>query len=41
MKIGNFMADGILGKHFETFPIEIQRGIILHSNRYLTDAHPF
>jgi acyl carrier protein phosphodiesterase len=30
MKIGNFMADGICGKHFETFPIEIQRGIIPH-----------
>jgi acyl carrier protein phosphodiesterase len=41
MKIGNFMADGIRGKHFETFPIEIQRGIILHrAIDTFTDAHP-
>lgn len=41
VKIGNFMADGIRGKHFETYPIEIQKGIILH--RFIdsyTDAHP-
>ena len=41
MKIGNFMADGIHGKNFDTFPIEIQKGIILH--RFIdtfTDAHP-
>ncbi|HEY6141850.1 MAG TPA: DUF479 domain-containing protein, partial [Flavobacterium sp.] len=23
MKIGNFMADGIHGKHFDAFPLEI------------------
>lgn len=41
IKIGNFMADGIHGKHFDTFPIEIQKGIILHrSIDTFTDAHP-
>lgn len=41
IKIGNFMADGIRGKQFETFPLEIQKGIILHRaiDTY-TDAHP-
>lgn len=41
IKIGNFMADGIRGKHFETFPMDIQKGIILHRaiDTY-TDAHP-
>ncbi|WP_348824896.1 acyl carrier protein phosphodiesterase [Flavobacterium aestuarii] len=41
IKIGNFMADGIRGKHFENYPLEIQKGIILH--RFIdtyTDAHP-
>jgi acyl carrier protein phosphodiesterase len=40
IKIGNFMADGIRGKQFETYPLEIQKGIILH--RFIdtfTDAH--
>lgn len=35
------MADGIRGKQFETYPLEIQKGIILH--RFIdtyTDAHP-
>ncbi len=41
MKIGNFMADGIHGKHFDIFPLEIQKGIILHrSIDTYTDAHP-
>jgi len=41
MKIGNFMADGIRGKNFETFPMEIQKGIILHrAIDTFTDAHP-
>jgi acyl carrier protein phosphodiesterase len=41
MKIGNFMADGIHGKNFDDFPIEIQKGIILHrSIDTFTDAHP-
>ncbi|QKJ63663.1 ACP phosphodiesterase [Flavobacterium sp. M31R6] len=41
IKIGNFMADGIRGKQFESYPSEIQKGIILH--RFIdtyTDAHP-
>ena len=35
------MADGIRGKQFETYPLEFQKGIILH--RFIdtyTDAHP-
>ncbi|MBF2707701.1 acyl carrier protein phosphodiesterase [Flavobacterium soyangense] len=41
IKIGNFMADGIHGKHFDIFPMEIQKGIILHrSIDTFTDAHP-
>jgi acyl carrier protein phosphodiesterase len=41
IKIGNFMADGIRGKHFESYPLDIQKGIILH--RFIdtyTDSHP-
>lgn len=40
IKIGNFMADGIRGKQFENYTLEIQKGIILH--RFIdtyTDAH--
>ena len=41
MKIGNFMADGIRGKNFDTFPMAIQKGIILHrAIDTFTDAHP-
>ncbi len=41
MKIGNFMADGIHGKNFDDFPMEIQKGIILHREiDTFTDAHP-
>ena len=41
IKIGNFMADGIRGKHFESYPIEIQKGIMLHrAIDTFTDAHP-
>ena len=41
IKIGNFMADGIRGKHFESYPLEIQKGIILHrAIDTFTDAHP-
>lgn len=40
LKIGNFMADGIHGKNFDLFPIEIQKGIILHREiDTFTDAH--
>ena len=35
------MADGIHGKHFDSFPIDIQKGIILHREiDTFTDAHP-
>jgi len=41
IKIGNFMADGIHGKHFDNFPIDIQKGIILHrAIDTFTDANP-
>ena len=41
MKIGNFMADGIHGKHFDSFTMEIQKGIILHrAIDTFTDSHP-
>ena len=41
IKIGNFMADGIRGKHFENFPVEVQKGIKLHrAIDTFTDAHP-
>jgi acyl carrier protein phosphodiesterase len=41
IKIGNFMADGIRGKHFESYPIDVQKGIILHrAIDTFTDAHP-
>lgn len=41
IKIGNFMADGIRGKHYDHLPLPIQKGIILHRaiDSY-TDAHP-
>ena len=35
------MADGIHGKNFDAFPMEIQKGIILHREiDTFTDAHP-
>ncbi len=41
IKIGNFMADGIRGKHYEYLPADVQRGIILHrAIDTFTDAHP-
>ncbi|WP_310559584.1 acyl carrier protein phosphodiesterase [Flavobacterium sp.] len=41
LKIGNFMADGIHGKNFDAFPMDIQKGIILHREiDTFTDAHP-
>lgn len=41
IKIGNFMADGIRGKHFESYPAEVQKGIVLHrAIDTFTDAHP-
>lgn len=39
--IGNFMADGIKGKKYKTFPKDIQIGILLHRHiDTFTDAHP-
>jgi acyl carrier protein phosphodiesterase len=39
--IGNFIADGIKGKSYKKYPIEIQKGIILHREiDTFTDAHP-
>ncbi len=41
VKIGNFMADGIRGKSFETYPLDMQKGILLHRKiDTFTDAHP-
>ncbi|MFV8327736.1 ACP phosphodiesterase [Flavobacterium sp. ZS1P14] len=41
IKIGNFMADGIRGKHFESYPSEVQKGILLHREiDTYTDTHP-
>jgi acyl carrier protein phosphodiesterase len=39
--IGNFIADGIRGKHYKKYPIGIQKGILLHRQiDTFTDAHP-
>lgn len=41
IKIGNFMADGIRGKHYEHLPADIQKGIVLHrAIDTFTDSHP-
>ena len=41
LKIGNFMADGIRGNQFDTYPAEVQKGIFLHrAIDTFTDAHP-
>lgn len=41
IKIGNFIADSVRGKHFQHFPLEVQKGIILHrAIDTFTDAHP-
>ncbi|WP_298154037.1 acyl carrier protein phosphodiesterase [Flavobacterium sp.] len=41
IKIGNFMADGIRGKHFDGFPEAVRKGILLHREiDTYTDAHP-
>ncbi|SFU70744.1 Acyl carrier protein phosphodiesterase [Pustulibacterium marinum] len=41
LTIGNFIADGIKGKQYQTYPPDIQKGILLHRaiDTY-TDAHP-
>jgi len=39
--IGNFIADGIKGKDYKSFPREVQIGILLHREiDTFTDAHP-
>ncbi|WP_445452707.1 acyl carrier protein phosphodiesterase [Flavobacterium sp. 25HG05S-40] len=41
LKIGNFMADSIRGHSYDVYPMEIQKGILLH--RFIdsfTDMHP-
>lgn len=41
IRIGNLMADGVRGKHYEDFPPEVQKGILLHrAIDTFTDAHP-
>lgn len=41
LKIGNFVADTIRGKQYETYPESIQKGIILHRKiDSFTDFHP-
>lgn len=41
LKIGNFMADGIRGNQYKNFPLQIQKGIVLHrAIDTFTDAHP-
>jgi acyl carrier protein phosphodiesterase len=41
LKIGNFMADSIRGHHYEDYPTEIRKGILLHrSIDSFTDMHP-
>ena len=41
IQIGNFMADGIRGKDYETYSPDIQKGIMLHrAIDTFTDAHP-
>ncbi|MDY7395064.1 ACP phosphodiesterase [Aureibaculum sp. 2210JD6-5] len=41
LKIGNFIADGIRGKRYKKYPLDIQRGILLHRQiDSFTDAHP-
>lgn len=40
IKIGNFMADGIRGNDYQQFPLDIQKGILLHrAIDTFTDAH--
>ena len=40
VKIGNFIADSIRGKKYKKYPLEIQRGILLHRHiDSFTDSH--
>jgi len=39
--IGNFIADGIKGKEYTKYPLQIQKGILLHRGiDSFTDQHP-
>ncbi|PNQ72607.1 DUF479 domain-containing protein [Hanstruepera neustonica] len=39
--IGNFMADGIRGKKYKNYPVDLQIGILLHREiDTFTDSHP-
>jgi len=39
--IGNFIADGIKGKSYKKYPLQIQKGILLHREiDTFTDQHP-
>ncbi|GAB4163608.1 MAG: acyl carrier protein phosphodiesterase [Winogradskyella sp.] len=41
LTIGNFVADGIRGRNYKTYPKEMQAGILLHREiDTFTDAHP-
>ena len=41
LKLGNFMADGIKGKQYQTYRPQLQKGILLHrSIDSFTDSHP-
>lgn len=40
LKIGNFIADSIRGKQYKEYPLEIQKGILLHRHiDTYTDSH--
>ena len=41
IKIGNFIADAIKGKKYKEYPLEIQKGVLLHRQiDSFTDTHP-
>lgn len=41
IKIGNFIADGIRGHDYEQYPLDVQKGILVHrAIDTFTDAHP-
>ncbi|MEM6719642.1 MAG: acyl carrier protein phosphodiesterase [Bacteroidota bacterium] len=41
IKIGNFIADSIRGKKYKDYPLNIQKGILLHRHiDSFTDTHP-
>ncbi|SKB37429.1 Acyl carrier protein phosphodiesterase [Salegentibacter holothuriorum] len=41
LKIGNFIADSVKGKQYLEYPLEIQKGIVLHrAIDTFTDTHP-